>query len=103
MTTCCNQKKVTFEPIGDRVVIQPDDRETKSPGGIVLPDQATEKPQCGTIIAAGPGVRLQSGERAPLQVGEGDRVLFSPYAETVTLQDVEYVLVREGDLLAILR
>jgi len=86
-------KKVTFEPIDDRVVIVPDARETESPGGIVLPEGAADKPQLGKILAVGPNVA---------QVRTADRVLFSPYAETVTLNEVEYVLVKEGDLFAVL-
>jgi len=93
-TACaCKPKAPTFEPIDDRVVIVPDACETESPGGIVLPEQAAEKPQLGKVLAIGPNV---------VQVKAGDRILFSPYAETVTLNEVEYVLVKEGDLFAIL-
>ncbi len=93
-TACaCKPKKLTFEPIDDRVIIEPDARETESPGGIVLPEGAADKPQLGKVLAAGPNVA---------QVKPGDRVLFSPYAENVTLNEVEYVLVKEGDLFAIL-
>ena len=87
-------KRVVFEPIDDRVVVTREPNETESPGGIVLPEGATEKPQLGDVLACGPNVK---------QASIGDRVLFSPYAETVTLYDVEYVLVKEGDLYAILK
>ena len=90
----CEAKPQVFEPIGDRVVIVPDSRETESPGGIALPEASAEKPQVGTVLAFGPDVK---------QVRPGDRVLFSPYAETVTLNEIEYVLVKEDDLYAILK
>lgn len=93
-TACaCKSKAPTFEPIDDRVVIVPDARETESPGGIVLPEQAAIRPQLGKVLAVGPNVA---------QVTTGARVLFSSYAETVTLNEIEYVLVKEGDLFAIL-
>jgi len=97
------EKKVVFEPIGDRIVIVPDAAEEETPGGIVLVKGTEEKPQCGEVIAVGPGANLHNGSRSKLQVGVGCRVLFSPYAETVTLAGNDYVLVREGDLYAILR
>lgn len=94
-TACaCKPTATTFEPIDDRVVIVPDARETESSGGIVLPEGTADKPQLGKVLAVGPNV---------VQVKPGDRVLFSPYAETVTLNEIEYVLVKEGDLFAILR
>ena len=95
-------KTITFEPIGDRLVVVRDEKETTTPGGIVLTEQSAEKPQCGTVVAVGPGLPRRDGGRTPMQATEGARVLFSPYAETVTLQDVEYVLVKESDLYAIL-
>jgi len=85
---------VVFVPVADRVIVVPDARETESPGGIVLPEGASDKPQLGFVLAIGPKVE---------QVREGNRVLFSPYAETVTLNDVEYVLAKESDLYAILK
>lgn len=94
-TCACRAKtEFEFEPIDDRVVIRPDDPETTSPGGIVLPEASAEKPQLGCVLAVGPNAG---------QVNKGDRVLFSPYAERVTLNEIDYVLVKEGDLYAILR
>ena len=92
-------KKV--RPLDDRIVIQPSDPEERTPGGIVLPDTAQEKPQRGKIIAAGPGKLLDSGKRAKLMVKVGDVVLYGKYSGTeVELQGDTYVILRESDVLA---
>jgi len=83
-----------IEPIDDRVIIVPDARKTESPGGVVLPEGAIDKPQLGKVLVVGPNA---------VQVKAGDRVVFSPYTETVTLNEIEYVLAAESDLFAILR
>jgi chaperonin GroES len=91
-----------FKPLGDRVVIQPKQREETTRGGIVLPDTAKEKPQEGTVVAVGPGRTLDNGSRVALEVKEGDIVIFAKYAGTeLKHEDVEYVIMRESDLLAI--
>ena len=91
-----------FQPLGDRVVVKPKPREETTRSGIVLPDTAKEKPQEGTVIAVGPGRLLDNGSRIPLEVKEGDTVIFAKYAGTeLKHNDEEYVIMRESDLLAI--
>jgi len=95
--------KQSFEPVGARLVVERDDADEVSPGGIVLPDQAQDKPRLGTVLAVGPGPRLHGGGRGEMQMKVGDRVLLSPYAENVILEGHEIVLAREEDILAIIR
>ncbi|EGL82994.1 10 kDa chaperonin [Caldalkalibacillus thermarum TA2.A1] len=91
-----------LKPLGDRVVIEPIEKEETTASGIVLPDTAKEKPQEGKVVAVGSG-RLENGERIPLEVKEGDRVIFSKYAGTeVKIDDKELLIMRESDILAIL-
>jgi chaperonin GroES len=91
-----------LKPLGDRVVIQPTPREEVTKSGILLPDTAKEKPQEGTIIAAGPGKILDDGKREAMDVKEGDRVLYSKYAGTEFKVDGEDLLiVSQKDILAI--
>ena len=91
-----------LKPLGDRVVIQPSPREEVTKSGILLPDTAKEKPQEGTIIAAGPGKILDDGKREAMDVKEGDRVLYSKYAGTEFKVDGEDLLiVSQKDILAI--
>ncbi|PTQ53774.1 MAG: Heat shock protein 60 family co-chaperone GroES [Hydrogenibacillus schlegelii] len=91
-----------LRPLGDRVIVEPAEREEKTASGIVLPDTAKEKPQEGKVIAVGTG-RLEDGKRVPLEVKEGDRVIFSKYAGTeVKYQDKEYLILRESDILAVI-
>jgi chaperonin GroES len=89
-------------PLGDRVVIKPAGREETTKSGIVLPDTAKEKPQRGTIIAAGQGRRDDDGDRIPLDVKVGDEVLFAKYAGTeFKLDDEELLILKETDILAV--
>jgi chaperonin GroES len=91
-----------LRPIGDRVVIQPIERETMTASGIVLPDTAKEKPQEGKVLAVGPGRLLDSGKHAPLDLKEGDRVIYSKYSGTEFIQDGQELLVlSERDILAV--
>ena len=91
-----------LKPLGDRVVIQPTPREDVTKSGILLPDTAKEKPQEGTILAAGPGKILEDGKREAMDVKEGDRVLYSKYAGTEFKVDGEELLiVSQKDILAI--
>jgi chaperonin GroES len=91
-----------IKPLGDRVVIEAIAREEKTASGIVLPDNAKEKPQEGKVVAVGSG-HLKDGERLPLEVKEGDKVLFSKYAGTeVKFDGKELLIMRESDILAIL-
>jgi chaperonin GroES len=90
------------KPLGDRILVKPLSREETTKSGIVLPDTATERPQEGTVIAVGSGERLDSGELRPLDVKEGQRVLFAKYSGTeIKLESDEYLFLRESDVLAI--
>jgi len=92
---------MALKPLDDRLVIEPIEAEEKTPGGIVLPDTAKEKPMRGKVIAAGPGKLLDSGKRAEMSVKKGDEVIYGKYSGTeVKVKGKEYVIVRESDLLA---
>ena len=91
-----------LRPLGDRVVIKPAGREEMTKSGIVLPDTAKEKPQRGTIIAAGEGRRDDDGDRIPMDVTVGDEVLFAKYAGTeFKLDDEDLLILKESDILAV--
>jgi chaperonin GroES len=93
-----------LRPLGDRVVVQPTAREEVTKSGIVLPDTAKEKPQKGTIIAAGPGRILDDGKREAMDVKEGDIVLYAKYAGTeFKIDEEEYLIVSQKDILAIVK
>ena len=93
--------KVAFKPLGNRVVIEPlEGDEQVSAGGIYIPDTAKEKPQEGTIVAAGPGRMTDDGNRVPMELEVGDTVVYSKYAGTEYKEgDVEYLVLREDDIL----
>ena len=94
-------KKPNLIPLGDRVVLQRDEAEETTAGGIVLPDAAKDKPQRGKVIAVGDGHTKSDGTKLPLSVQAGDHVLFSSYAgDEITLGDDEFLLLRESDILA---
>jgi chaperonin GroES len=102
-----NEKEYTFmaklRPVGDRVVVKPAAREEVTRSGIVIPDTAKEKPQEGTVIAVGNGRLLDNGDRAPIDVHEGDRVLFAKYGGTeFKLDGEEYLVLKENDILAVI-
>ena len=87
-----------IKPLADRVLIEPKEAETKTASGIYIPDTAKEKPQQGTVIAAGPGKKDE-----PMEVKVGDVVLYVKYAGTeVTVEDKKYLIVKQSDILAIL-
>ena len=91
-----------IEPLDDRVVVEPLEQDTKTPGGIFLPETAKEKPQQGKIVATGPGKLLDSGERAKLNVKKGDVVIFAKYSGTeVEVDGKELMIMRESDLLGV--
>ena len=91
-----------IRPLQDRVLIKRLDQETTSPGGIVIPDAAAEKPVMGEVVAAGAGKRLDNGEVRKLAVSVGDRVLFGKFSGTeVKLDNVEYLVMREDDIMGI--
>lgn len=92
-----------LKPLGERIVIEIVESEEKTASGIVLPDSAKEKPQEGKIVAVGSGRLSKDGERVPLEVKEGDRVIFSKYAGTeVKYEGTEYLILREDDVLAVI-
>lgn len=89
-------------PLNDKIVVKRLEAEDKTAGGIVLPDTAKEKPKQGKVISTGDGKMLDSGKRAPFQVKEGDRVLFTSYAgNEVTVDGQEYLIMTEEDILAV--
>lgn len=91
------------KPIGEKILVKRLDAEAKTSGGIVLPDSAQEKPKEGKVIALGDGKLLDNGQRAKFQVKKGDKVVFSSYAGTeVNVDDDEYLLMSEEDVLAII-
>jgi chaperonin GroES len=91
-----------MRPLGDRVVVRPTPREEMTKSGIVLPDTAKEKPQEGTIVAAGPGRLTDDGKREPMDVQKGDKVLYAKYAGTeVTVDDEQLLIVSQKDILAV--
>ncbi|MGA2110764.1 MAG: co-chaperone GroES [Anaerolineales bacterium] len=93
---------LSLKPLGDRVVIEPLEQEEITPGGIVLPETAKEKPQRGKILAAGPGARDEEGKRIPMEVKVGDTVLFAKYAGTeVKLDSKKLLIIKESDILGI--
>jgi chaperonin GroES len=93
-----------IQPLGDRVLVKPMEAEEKTKGGIVLPDTAKEKPQQGEVVAVGKGKLLDNGEVKPLEVKVGDKVLYGKYAGTeVTIDGEEYLIIREDDILAIIK
>lgn len=107
MSATATKKKakpeIKLQPLGDRVVVQRDESEEKTAGGIYLPDTAKDKPVRGTIIAVGDGKLLDDGRRGELQVKVGDRVIFTSYApEPFKVGDEEYLLMREEDILAVI-
>jgi chaperonin GroES len=95
---------MNIKPLGDRVLIKQIESEEVTKGGIVLPDTAKEKPQEGEVLAVGPGKLLDNGQRAPMEVQVGDRVLFAKYAGSEIKQGGEefMILNSERDILAII-
>jgi len=90
-----------LQPLGDRVVIKAIEREEVTKGGIVLPDTAKEKPQEGEVIAVGPGRLTEDGKRIAMEVKVGERVIYAKYAGTeIRLDDEEFIILRESDILA---
>ena len=91
-----------IRPLGDRVLIRRLEAQDKTPGGILLPDTAKEKPKRGKVVAVGAGRLLDNGTRATLQVKKGDEVLFGSYAGTdITIDGKEMLIISEPDILAI--
>jgi len=92
-----------LRPLADRVVVKPVEDQDKTPGGIILPDTAKEKPMKGEIIAVGPGSLNDKGERVKLDVKKGDIVIYGKYSGTeFKLDNQEYLILRESDILAVI-
>jgi chaperonin GroES len=93
---------MSLRPLGDRIVVKPLDPQEKTKSGLVLPDTAKEKPQEAKVIAVGTGRLLDDGSVKPLEVKNGDRVLYGKYAGTeVSVEGSDYLILREEDVLAI--
>jgi chaperonin GroES len=92
-----------FRPLHDRVVVTRIDAESKTAGGIIIPDTAKEKPTEGEVIAVGPGGRDESGKLIPIDLKEGDRVLFGKWSGTeVKIEGVEYLIMKESDIMGVI-
>ena len=92
-----------FRPLHDRVVVRRVEQETKSAGGIIIPDTAAEKPQQGEIIAAGPGARDETGKIVALDVKRGDKVLFGKWSGTeVKIDGQELLIMKESDIMGVI-
>ncbi|ALG70489.1 molecular chaperone GroES [Azospirillum thiophilum] len=91
-----------FRPLHDRVVVKRLESDTKTKGGIIIPDTAKEKPQEGEIIAVGPGARDESGKVVALDVKAGDRILFGKWSGTeVKIEGVDYLIMKESDIMGV--
>jgi len=102
-TATKKKSKIKLQPLGDKVVVEREESEDITSGGIVLPDSAKDKPSRGTIISVGTGKQLDDGSRGEMSVKKGDHVLFTSYApETIILDDDEYLLMSESDILAVI-
>ncbi|HKB53936.1 MAG TPA: co-chaperone GroES [Ramlibacter sp.] len=96
------KSKLKIQPLGDRVVIRPLEEAEQMRGGLYIPDTAKEKPMQGEIVAVGPG-RFEKGERVPMELKVGQKVLYGKYSGTeVTLDDEEYLIIKEADVLAVI-
>ena len=103
MADAATQAKTNIRPLGDRVVVKAVEREEQTKSGIYLPDTAQEKPQEAIVIAVGPGKLNENGTRVPMELKEGDRVLFSKYSGTEIKQGGdEFLILRESDILAVI-
>ena len=92
-----------FRPLHDRVVVRRIEEDERTPGGIIIPDTAKEKPQQGEVVATGPGARDEKGEVQPLDVKAGDRVLFGKWSGTeVKIDGEELLIMKENDILGVL-
>jgi len=93
--------EVKLQPLADRVIVKPIEKEEMTKGGIVLPDTAKEKPQEGEVIAVGPGRLSEDGKRIAIDIKVGDKVIYTKYGGTeIKIEDEELVILRESDILA---
>ena len=94
---------MNVKPLADRVIVKPLEAEEKTSGGIIIPDNAKEKPQKGEVLAAGPGKTSENGALVKPEVKVGDKVLYGKYSGTeVTIEGKDYLIMRESDILAII-
>jgi chaperonin GroES len=97
------RKSISIRPLDDRIVVRPEEAEEKSPGGIVLPDAAKEKPARGKVVAVGAGKLLENGKRVAPSLKVGDRVLYGKYVGSeVKIAGLEHSILRESEVLAVL-
>jgi len=97
-----SKSKVKIKPLADRVVISPLEETAEMKGGLYIPDTAKEKPQQGEVVAVGPG-RVEKGERVPMELEVGEKVLYGKYSGTeVTVDDEQYLIIKESDVLAVI-
>jgi chaperonin GroES len=95
---------IRVQPLADKIVVEPEEAEAVTPGGILLPDSAQERPHRGKVLAVGPGKTLPDGSIQAMTVREGDVVLFGKYAgNLVEVGDEEYLIMREDDVLAVVK
>ena len=94
---------MSFRPLGDRVLVKRVEEETKTKGGIIIPDTAKEKPQEGEVLSVGPGGRDEDGKRIPIDVAPGDRILFGKWSGSeVKIDGEDLLIMKESDILGIL-
>ena len=92
---------IKLEPLADRVIVKPIEKEEVTKGGLVIPDTVKERPQEGVVIAIGPGRLSEDGKRVPIEVKKGDRVIYARYAGIeLKYEDEDYLVLRESDILA---
>ncbi len=91
-----------YRPLGDRILVKPSPSEEKTKSGIVLPDSAKEKPQQGKVVAVGSGAKDEKGNKIPMEIKVGDKILYSKYSGTeVKIDGEEHLIIKESDVLAI--
>jgi chaperonin GroES len=102
MNATMTKKTKKLKPLNDRILVEKAEAQEKTEGGIYLPTGSQEKPIEGLVVAVGPGARNEKGERTPMQIKEGDRILYSKYSGTELKTDgKEYLIISEKDVLAI--
>lgn len=94
---------MSVKPLEDRVLVKPDEAETKTASGLYLPESSKERPIQGKVVAAGPGKLLDNGQRAKMSVGKGDTVVYSKYAgNEIEIKGVKHLILRETELLGVI-
>jgi chaperonin GroES len=94
---------MNLKPLADRLIVKPLEQEEEKRGGIIIPDTAKEKPEKGEILAVGPGKLLENGQRAPMEVKNGDKIIFQKYGgHEVKVDGAELMILREEDVMAVI-